>query len=352
MLQTDSHKSPEGKPRRKSAALSRAARKVFGIREINILIVLLALSSFIYSQKSGFLSDYNVRTVLEYFSIYALLAIGETLVILTAGKDLSVGSLVGLIGFLAAYWMAQGLPMELAIGAALLLSLAIGYIHGFFVTKLGVAPFIITLGTLIIARGAAALPTYGKHVSNLPDAFSSIAWSHVGPIPVPAVVMLCFAVAAVLITNYTTLGRNIYAIGGNIEAARLAGVNVDRCRTFCYMASSFLAGIAGILVASKLSAGDPTVGGGYELPAIAAVVIGGASLMGGEGTIIGTLLGGALMSILANGLILLQVNTYWHEICMGGVVVIAVTLDSLRRRKRRYVKGRSNSSGEMSASSP
>ena len=339
--QPDSHDLPEVKPRRRNAGLNAVARRVFGIREINILLVVLALSAYIYRQNSDFAGSYNIRTVLEYFSIYALLAIGETLVILTAGIDLSVGSVVGLTGFLAAFWMARGLPMGAAIGGALLLALAIGYVHGFFVTRLGVAPFIITLGTLIVARGAAALPTRGRHISNLPDAFSSLAWSHIGPIPVPAIIMLFFAIVAVLITNYTTLGRDIYAIGGNIEAARLAGINVDRRRTFCYMASSFLAGVAGILVASKLSSGDPTVGVGYELPAIAAVVIGGASLMGGEGAIIGTLLGGALMAILANGLILLEVNTYWHEICMGSVVVIAVTLDSLRRRKRRYVKSQS-----------
>ncbi|MDO8586118.1 MAG: ABC transporter permease [Armatimonadota bacterium] len=345
MRQPNPKDAPDVRFQRGSPGLAGLAGRMFAIREINILLVVVALSAYIYHRNNDFGSPYNVRTVLEYFSVYALLAIGETLVILTAGIDLSVGSLVGLTGFLAAYWMARGLPgmshgapMGVAIGAALLLALAIGYVHGFFVTKLGVAPFIITLGTLIIARGAASLPTRGEHISNLPDAFSSIAWSHLGPIPVPAIILFCFAVAAVLITQYTSLGREIYAIGGNMEAARLAGINVDRRRMFCYMSSAFLAGVAGVLVASKLSSGDPTVAAGYELPAIAAVVIGGTSLMGGEGTILGTLLGGALMSILANGLILLDVNTYWHEICMGGVVVIAVTLDSLRRKKRRPAK--------------
>lgn len=317
-------------------------KRLFAIREINIFFVVVVLCAYIYHQNPLFAKPYNIRTVLEYFSIYALLAIGETLVILTAGIDLSVGSIVGLVGFMAAYWMTEGLPgmshglpMGWAIVVALLLALAIGRVHGFFVTRLGVAPFIITLGTLIIARGAAALPKRGEHITNLPDAFSAIAWSHLGPIPVPAIILFVFATVAVLVTHYTKLGREIYAIGGNIEAARLAGINVDRRRTFCYMASSFLAGVAGVLVASKLSAGDPTVGGGYELPAIAAVVIGGTSLMGGEGTILGTLLGGALMAVLANGLIILDVNTYWHEICMGSVVVLAVTLDSLRRRRKK-----------------
>ena len=322
----------------KSSPLAAAARRVFGIREINILLVLVALSAAIYSQKAAFLSDYNVRIVLKDFSVFALLAIGETLVILTGGIDLSPGAVVALTGFVAAYGMDKGLSMPAAIGLALLLALAIGYTHGLFVTKLGVAPFIITLGTFIIARAAAALPTHGTPISNLPDGFASIAGAYVGPIPLPAIIMGIFAVAAILITQCTVLGRDIYAIGGNIEAARLAGVNVDRRRTFCYMASALLAGVAGIVVASRCMLGDPGVGTNYELTAISAVVIGGASLMGGEGTIFGTLLGGAIMSVLTNGFILLRVDAYWQPVCIGAVVVIAVTLDSVRRKRKRSLR--------------
>ncbi|MDO8684528.1 MAG: ABC transporter permease [Armatimonadota bacterium] len=310
-------------------------RKAITIREINILLVLVALVAFIHWQKAEFLDSYNIRTVLKDFSIYALLAIGETLVILVGGIDLSPGAMVALTGFLTAHAMAnKGLPMEASIGLVLLLALAIGYIHGLFVTKLGVAPFIITLGTFIIARAAASIPTHGTPVSNLPDSFSNIAGAYIGPIPVPAIILLFFAIIAVLITQYTALGRDLYAIGGNIEASRLAGINVDRRRIFCYMASTFLAGVAGIIVASRISLGDPGVGSNYELTAISAVVIGGTSLMGGEGTIFGTLLGGAIMSVLANGFVLLEVDPYWQPICIGAVVVIAVTLDSVRRRRK------------------
>lgn len=309
-------------------------KKLFAIKEINILIVLIALSAYIYWQKSNFLSSYNIRILLKDFSIYALLAIGETLVIITGGIDLSPGAMVALTGFTTAYGVSHGLPIPVAIALALMLAAAVGYVHGLFVTKLGVAPFIITLGTFIIARAAASLPTRGTPISITSDRFQGIAGDYLGPVPLPAVILLGFAIIAILITQYTVLGRDIYAVGGNAEAARLAGINVDRRKIFCYMASTFLAGVAGVIVASKTMLGDPGVGSNYELTAISAVVIGGTSLMGGEGTIFGTLLGGAIMSVLTNGFIHLQIDAYWQPICIGAVVVIAVTIDSLRRRRR------------------
>jgi ribose transport system permease protein len=188
---------------------------------------------------------------------------------------------------------------------------------------------------MIIARGVASLITHGARVSGLPDSFGALANDSIGPFPIPAIILLIFSVAAILVMQRTVIGRNIYAIGGNIEAARLGGVNVDRVRILCYVACTLLAGIAGVIVASMNTSGDPSVGGGYELVAIAAVVIGGTSLMGGEGTILGALLGTALMVVMVSGLDFLQVDAFWQDICRGSVVVIAVTLDGLRRRRKR-----------------
>lgn len=317
---------------------SNLIKRIFGIREINILIILVALAAFVQSQNNHFLSEYNIRVVLKDFSIFGLIAIGETLVILTGGIDLSPGAMVALTGFVAALATVSGIPMILAIALALLLAVAVGLMHGLFVTKLGVAPFIITLGTFIIARAAACLPTHGTPVTGLPDQFRFISSAYVGPIPLPAMILVVFAASAVLVTQYTVLGRDIYAAGGNIEAARLAGVNVDRRRIFCYIVSTLMAGIAGVIVASKTWLGDPGVGQNYELTAISAVVIGGTSLMGGEGTIFGSLLGAAIMSVLANAFTFLNVDAYWQPVFIGAIVVVAVTIDSLRRRRKMSMK--------------
>jgi ribose transport system permease protein len=321
--------------KRRPVGTAETLRSIFAIREIGIFIALVALSAYIYSQNSSFLGAYNIRTILTNLSYFGLLAIGETLVILVGGIDLSVGSIVALAGFLTALGVKSGMPMGEAIFLTLILSALIGYIHGLFVTKLGVAPFIITLGTMIIARGVTSLITHGARVSGLPDSFGRLANDCIGPIPIPAIILFFFSVAAILLMQRTVLGRNIYSVGGNIEATRLAGVNVDRIRIFCYMACTLLAGLAGVIVASMNTSGDPAVGGGYELVAIAAVVIGGTSLMGGEGTMLGALLGTALMAVMASGLDFLRVDSFWQDICRGSVVVIAVTLDGLRRRRKR-----------------
>lgn len=338
MPEVDTGKHSTSPQARAGAGLFGVIKKIFTIREINILIILLALAAFVQSQNSHFLTDYNIRIVLKDFSIFGLIAIGETLVILTAGIDLSPGSMVALTGFVAALATVHGIPMPIAIGLSLLLAVAVGLMHGLFVTKLGVAPFIITLGTFTIARAAAALPTHGTPITGLPDQFRTIASAHIGPIPLPAIILLVFAAAAVLVTQYSVLGRDIYAVGGNIEAARLAGVNVDRRRIFCYVVSTLMAGVAGVIVASKIWLGDPGVGQNYELTAISAVVIGGTSLMGGEGTIFGSLLGAAIMSVLANAFTFLNVDAYWQPVLIGAIVVVAVTIDSLRRRRKPAMK--------------
>ncbi len=309
-------------------------KRLFALREANILLALIVLciAVSIYAPEK-FLTSFNIGSVLRQVAFFGLLSIGETLVIITGGIDLSPGSVIAFIGVVVALLIKQGLPVAISVSLALIISSLIGFWHGVFVTKLRVPPFIITLGTLSIGRGGAAALTKGWPVSGLPDSFNFLGRASLSFLPLPFVILLFIFFLFHILMNYTVFGRRIYAIGGNIEAARLSGINVDKGRIICYMISAFLAGLSGILIAANMGQGHPGVGSAYELQAIAGAVIGGTSLMGGEGTIFGTLLGTLIISVLYNALILLKVSAYWHEIVVGSVVVIAVTIDVLRRIK-------------------
>jgi ribose transport system permease protein len=308
--------------------------KVFFIREANILLAFIALCAAvsIYVPEK-FLNPFNIESVLRQVAFFGLLSIGETIVIITGGIDLSPGSVIAFIGVIVALFIKQGIPVPLAILFALTLSSLIGLWHGIFVTKLRVPPFIITLGTLSMARGGASALTKGWPVTGLPDSFNFLGRKGLPYLPIPFIILIFTFLLAHIMMNYTTFGRRVYAIGGNIEAARLSGIDVDKGRILCYMISAFLAGLSGILIAANMGQGQPGVGSAYELQAIAGAVIGGTSLMGGEGTMLGTLLGTFIIAVLYNALILLQVSPYWHEIVVGSVVVVAVTIDVIRRVK-------------------
>lgn len=313
--------------------MKKIIKRFFSIREANILLALIALCTAvsIYAPDK-FLNSFNIGSVLRQVAFFGLLSIGETLVIITGGIDLSPGSVIAFIGVVVALLIKQGLPVGISVILALIISSLIGFWHGIFVTKLRVPPFIITLGTLSIARGGAAALTKGWPVSGLPDSFNFLGRASFSFLPLPFIILLIIFIVFHILMNYSVFGRRIYAIGGNIEAARLSGINVDWGRIICYMISAFLAGLSGILIAANMGQGHPGVGSAYELQAIAGAVIGGTSLMGGEGTIFGTLLGTFIISVLYNALILLEVSPYWHEIVVGSVVVIAVTVDVLRHR--------------------
>lgn len=296
----------------------------------------------------AFFQTYSLNLWVFSLSLYGLLAIGEMFVVLTGGIDLAPGSIIALTGVvcaltvkaLAAAGLGPGLAVALGVGATLVLGVLIGLYHAFYINRMAVPPFIITLGTLIIARGVAELMTHGSTISGLPEQFTVIGANgsaHVPGfpfLPYAGVLFIVFAVAAYLVTEKTSLGRQVYAVGGNVEAARLSGVNIERIRAFCYGTSAFTAALAGVLYASSVTIGDPKAGSSYELTAIAAVVIGGTSLMGGVGTIIGTVLGAAIMSLLPLGLTYLGVESWWQSISTGAVVVLAVTIDSVRRIRR------------------
>lgn len=329
-----------------SAGIISRIRQRFGavsnFRQLNVLIALLILCAFFWWRNPGvFTKPANLAIIMRFVATFGILGIGEILVIITGGIDLSVGSMTALTGVLVAWLILKGTLGIVSFGIVpailivLVFAAAVGLWHGLFVTKLGVPPFIITLGTWLIARGVSAYLTRGYPVVFPFDhPFLVLGQEKVYSIPIMFIVMIVVALIASFILNFTTLGRHIYSVGGNREAARVAGVKVDGVRMFCYAASGVMAGITGILLASRLGQGTPVVGSAYELWAIAATVIGGTSLFGGEGTVLGAILGAAIMGVMQNGMVLMDVSSYVQEIVLGLVLVIAVTYDVLRRRRR------------------
>lgn len=314
-----------------------------GFRGLNVLIALILLCAFFWWQNPGvFTKPANLAVIMRFVATFGILGIGEILVIITGGIDLSVGSMTALTGVLVAWLIINGafgiasFGVIPAIILVLLFSAAVGLWHGFFVTKVGVPPFIITLGTWLIARGLAAYLTRGYPiVFPFEHPFLVLGQGEFRSIPVMFMVLIAVALVVSFILNLTTLGRHIYAVGGNREAARVSGVKVDAVRMFSYAACSVMAGITGITLASRLGQGTPVVGTAYELWAIAACVIGGTSLFGGEGTVLGAVVGAAIMGVMQNGMVLMNTSSYVQDVILGIVLVIAVTYDTLRRRRRR-----------------
>lgn len=317
---------------------------VFSFREFSIALAFFALCLFFWWQRpEAFLKLANLKVIMRFVATFGLLAIGEILVIITDGIDLSVGSMTALTGVLAAMLMMNGVGVVPSLGIlpsiliVLFFSGLVGWWHGFCVTKFQIPSFIITLGTWLVARGVAKYITRGYPIVFPIDfPFLELGQGELFQIPVMFIILVIVAVIAAFILRSTTLGRHIYAVGGNIEAARVAGINVDRVRSFCYVSSGVMAGLVGLLLASRLGQGTPTVGSTYELWAIAATVIGGTSLRGGEGTILGAILGAAIMGVMFNGMVIVNASPYIQEIILGSVLVIAVTYDMWRRRRSAF----------------
>jgi ribose transport system permease protein len=314
-----------------------------GFRELNVLIAFLALCAFFWWRNPGvFTKPANLAIIMRFIATFGILAIGEVLVIITGGIDLSVGSMTALTGVLVAWLMLKGafgiesFGLVPSILMVLAFAAMVGLWHGFFVTKVRVPAFIITLGTWLMAAGAAAYITRGYPVVfDSGHPFLVLGQGEIGSIPIMFVVLVLVALVVSFILNQTTLGRHIYAVGGNLESARVSGVHIDRVRLFCYATSGLMAGLTGILLASRLGQGTPVVGSAYELWAIAATVIGGTSLFGGEGTVLGAVLGAAIMGVMQNGMVLMNVSSYLQTFVLGVVLVIAVTYDTFRRRRGR-----------------
>jgi ribose transport system permease protein len=303
-------------------------------RQFGTLIGLLALSAVLWALTPHFLTVANMLNVAQQTSINAIVAVGMTFVILSGGIDLSVGSIVALSGVVLGAALQAGQPLPIALLLALAVGAGCGIVNGALVSWGGLPPFIVTLGMMSIARGAALLYTEGRPVSGFDDGFRSMATGQIALIPSSVALMIAvYAIAHVILTR-TTFGRYVYAIGGNEEAARLSGVRVRLYKTLIYGVAGLMSAVAAVILTARLNSAQPIAGMMYELDAIAATVIGGTSLMGGEGTLVGTLVGALIMGVLRNGLNLLGVSSFLQQIVIGGVIVGAVLVDTMLKRHR------------------
>ncbi len=303
-------------------------------RQFGTVLGLLALSAVLWALTPHFLTVPNLLNVAQQTSINAIIAVGMTFVIISGGIDLSVGSIVALSGVALGAALQDGQALPVALVMALGAGVTCGLVNGAIVSWGGLPPFIVTLGMMSIARGAALLFTEGRPVSGFDAGFRSLATGHVGPVPAPVVAtIVVYSIAHVVLTR-TTFGRYVYAIGGNEEATRLAGVPVRLHKTMIYAVSGLVSGIAAVILTARLNSAQPIAGMMYELDAIAATVIGGTSLMGGQGSLAGTLVGALIMGVLRNGLNLLGVSSFLQQIVIGAVIIGAVLVDTVLKRQR------------------
>nr|WP_221380655.1 ABC transporter permease [Actinoplanes polyasparticus] len=302
--------------------------------EIGVIATVIVLFIVFSAASESFAGVSNLQTMGFDLAQYGILALGVSFVILTGGIDLSLGSVVALTAVVSAWLNARAeLPAPAAIAVTLLLAAAIGVLHGVFVTRLGVPPFVTTLITLVAARGAALAITKGFPIDGVSETFTDLNAYRVLLIPVPTAIFIVCCVAAWVFLERTYAGRQLYAVGGNREAARLAGIRTERRIMLAYVVSALCAGLVGVLITSRLSVGQPGVGQGWELTAIAAAVIGGISLSGGAGRVVGVAFGAILLVVINTGLVILHVSPYYQQIVLGLVLAVAVTTDRIRSRR-------------------
>ena len=330
-----------------AASMGRAAalRKLGPFAPVIFLVAMMVVFAIL---EPRFLSSINLFNVMRQISITGLVAIGMTFVILTAGIDLSVGSLLALAGLAAAIAAKGGVESRFNVGTqteaagygwfaamlvAMLVGTAGGWLQGVSITRLKVPPFVVTLGGLSAFRGLALLIAGGGPISGFDPGYVWWGQGRIGPVPVPVIVFLLFAAAAHVVLAYTRFGRQIYAVGGNVEAARLAGLPVRGVLVSVYTIVGFFCGLAGFILSARLNSSEAVAGIGYELTAIASVVIGGTSLFGGVGGVIGTVIGSILIGVLINGLVLLNVSPYIQQIIIGVIIVLAVAFDQFAKSR-------------------
>ena len=312
-----------------------SALKTFVKENMGILIGLLVLCVVIAIVNPAFLSSNNLMNVLRQTSTNLYLALAMTMIIILGGIDLSVGSIMAVTGVVTTMSIAVlEMPVAVAVGLGVLVGLLFGAVNGYVAATTIIPPFIITLATMNIARGAAYVLTDGQPVRVMSDSFNFIGSGYIGGfLPTPVLYLIIFLIICYFIMNKTKLGRYIYAVGGNPEAAKFSGINIKKVKFFAYTFSGFMAAVAGIVLASRMFSGQPTAGNAAELDAIAAVVLGGTSMSGGIGKIGGTVIGALIIGVLSNGLNLMGVSSFWQYIVKGIVILVAVYADVIKRRK-------------------
>lgn len=313
------------------------------------LIFLILLILIFSSLHPRFLHPLNIFNVMRQISITGLIALGMTFVIIVRGIDLSVGSLIALCGLVGAVIAKGGLverfsvgvdtelanPWYWALAGSVLIGLLAGTVNGVCITKLKVPAFVVTLGGLSAYRGTALIVSDGGPISGFNEAYRWIGQGKIGMVPIPVIIFLVFIVLCHIVLKYTVYGRYIYSVGGNPEAARLSGINIDLIIISTYIITGFLVGLAAFILSARLNSAEAVAGMGYELNVIAVVVVGGTSLFGGRGNILGTIIGAMLFGVLQNGLVLLNVSSYIQQIIIGIILILAVTFDKFSNSVRQ-----------------
>ncbi len=317
---------------RKDSTAKTMLIKLWKHENIKTLLALLLLSVLVYIFRPDvFLSQTNLFNIARQTSVNAIMAIGITFVIVTGGIDLSIGSVAGFSAIIMAFLLKDDYNLFLVLVAGGVVGILCGCVSGTFISKVKIAPFIVTMAMMTILRGAITVLSQGKPITNLGDDFGFIGTGHIRDVPFPVICMIIIAIAAHYVINHTPFGRHVYAVGGNEEAARLSGINVDFIKICCYSICAFLATVSGAIMAARVNSATPLAGDGAELDAIAAAVIGGISLSGGKGTIIGALIGALIIGVLNNGIILLDIDVFYTKIVKGVVILVAVILDRMNR---------------------
>jgi ribose transport system permease protein len=302
-------------------------------RESAIFLALAIIMGAIGFFAPNFLSGGNLFLVSRQISFVAIVAFGELFVILTGGIDLSVGSVMALAGMASAHSMKMGIHPALAVLVGILVGLAMGALNGALISYARIAPFIVTLGMLSFASGVVLGLTKGWPITEIPPSFLPIAQGSLLGLPIPVWIAACIAIVAHVVLTYTAFGRRTYAIGGNEQATFLSGIDVNRIKFILYMISAVTASIAGIILVARFNSAQADTGKGWELDAIAAAVIGGTSLAGGSGSVLGVIIGACIMGVIKNGLVLMKVSSYWQTAIIGIIIVLAAVLDRAKSKR-------------------
>jgi len=326
-------------PDRQADAPPSLARRLLSVPEVGILIPLVALVLFFYAREPAFLNRESITTILRFMAFVGIIAVGQTLLIIVGEIDISVGSVAGLGAIIAAHLMAKAdWCAGAAIGFALLACAAIGLFNGFLITRLGVPAFIATIGMLYMARGVKYVICGGFPVSGLPEAIKRFGAQEPLGTNWAFVIFIGLIIVGDLVLRRTVYGRALYATGGNIEVARLAGINTFWIKMSAFATCSLLSGLAGILLMAQLRSGSTTIGDGWELKVIAGTVVGGVSLLGGAGSMLGTLIGVTILFVVENGLVFIKVDPHWQTVAIGLVMILAVMVDMARRTGKLDVR--------------
>lgn len=293
-----------------------------------VLVVVFAVC------EPAFLTSSNIFNILRQVSIVGVCSVGMTFVILTGGMDLSVGSVIGVAAVAGAALLSKGMPIPLVIVLILLTGALAGLFNGFFINEVGIAPIIMTLGTMTAMRGMAYLLCGGFPVYGIPESFLMIGQGYLWVIPVPVILMAAAFLLGYILLQKLPFGRSVYGIGGNVEAARLSGINVKAVLYKVYIFAGILYALAGLILMARVNSGQAKSGEGYEMDVITGCVLGGISITGGEGKIAGVVIGVLLMGTLSNGMVLMNVSEYWQKVVKGLVLILAVTLDKMVQRRQ------------------